>query len=109
MYRKYWEYFLSIEDDLVRLSRYIELAEANYKTYSIELSRIILASSSEFDVIAKALCKAIDSSSSASNIDEYRGVILSRFPKFPTMQIKIPRYNLSFKPWESWNNQLNPP
>jgi hypothetical protein len=24
------------------------------------------------------------------------------------MQINIPRYNLSFKPWEDWQKQINP-
>ncbi len=106
--QKYWEYFLAIEDDLVKTSRFVEFCPDNYKTYSVEFARIILASSSEFDVIAKAICKEIDPSSNANNIDEYRSVILSRYPRFYTMQIDIPRYNLSFKPWDTWSNQENP-
>ena len=99
---------MAIEDDLVKTSRFVEFCSDNYKTYSVEFARIILASSSEFDVIAKALCKEINPSSDASNIDDYRNVILSRYPRFHAMQIDIPRYNFSLKPWDTWNSQVNP-
>jgi hypothetical protein len=49
----HWNYFLAIESDLENLSRYIEFIDTNFKTYSIELAHLLLASSSEIDVVLK--------------------------------------------------------
>jgi len=57
----HWNYFLALESDLERVSRYIEFDKANFKTYSIELAHLLLAASSEVDVVAKTLCQRIDS------------------------------------------------
>jgi hypothetical protein len=41
---------------LENVSRYIEFIDANLDTYSIELAHLLLASSSECDVVFKELC-----------------------------------------------------
>ena len=50
-------YFLALEHDLEVISRYIKFREENFDVFSIELARLLLASASEVDVIAKLLCK----------------------------------------------------
>ncbi len=40
----HWNYFLAIESDLEKVSRYIEFAENNYGVYSIELAHLLLTS-----------------------------------------------------------------
>lgn len=104
----HWEYFLAIEDDLVRTSRFVEFSENNYKTYSIEFAKIVLASASEFDVIAKMLCKEISPENKVTNIDDYCDVITSYFGKFTTMEVKLPRYRMSLTPWAGWNREQSP-
>jgi hypothetical protein len=104
----HWEYFLAIEDDLVTCSRFIEFNENNFDAYSIEFARILLASASEFDVVAKMICKEIKPNKNPSNINEYRTLITNEFPKFYSTEIKIPRYALSFSPWIEWDNDENP-
>ena len=32
----FWEYYKTFESDIDKLSRYIELSEDNFKTYSVE-------------------------------------------------------------------------
>lgn len=39
--RLHWNYFLALERDLEVLSRYVEFANRNYKTYSIELAHLL--------------------------------------------------------------------
>lgn len=104
----YWEYFLALENDLVKTSRFVEFSAANFETYSIEFSRIILASASEFDVIAKLLCGVISSDTRAANINDYRKIILKAYPKFPTMKINLSRYGIQLEPWKSWEKGANP-
>ncbi len=104
----YWEYFLSIEDDLYKTSRFVEFVPENYNTFSIEFSRIILSSCSEIDVIAKEICSIISEEKKASNVSDYREIILSRFPKFHSVQLNIPRFKIILNPWSDWEKSENP-
>lgn len=104
----HWEYFLSIESDLERCSRFVEFSPQNYSTYSVEFARIIMAAASEFDTLAKQLCHLIDPSQNPQNIKQYYPIITSKYSKFTQYEILVPRYNLSFKPWETWSASSPP-
>jgi hypothetical protein len=106
----YWEYFLAIEDDLVKTSRYVEFNQDNYNTYSIEFARIILASSSEVDVIAKLLYPPIykDGKEINRTICHHKKGITPRFPRFTTMEINVPKYGLTLQPWQDWLTNKSP-
>jgi hypothetical protein len=78
----HWQYFIAIESDLERTGRYVEIAPANFKTYSIEFARILLSASSEVDVVSKLVFEGIDRNKSYETIDHYRGSIISRYPRF---------------------------
>ena len=106
-HQHYWEYFLAIEDDLVKTSRFVEFSTDNFKTYSIEFAKIILASASEFDVIAKILCNKI-SAKKVCNINDYREVILEKYPQFHSMDVNLSRYDIKLSPWSDWNTGGNP-
>jgi len=104
----HWEYFLSIEKDLLKCTNYVDFTEDNYNTYSIEFAKIIMTSGAEIDVIMKLLCKSINPSLSPRNITEYYNIIHSKYPKFNDFEIELPKYHLSFKPWENWTNTNSP-
>ena len=103
-----WDYFLSIESDLDRCSRFVHFSEENYETYSIEFARIIMASSSEFDTIVKNICKSIAPSESPSNITEYYPILMTKYPQFTSFAISIPKYNLTIRPWNDWTTESRP-
>lgn len=103
-----WNFFISLEHDLEEISRYIEFSENNFQTYSIELARLLLAASSEVDVVAKQLCKLLDPESTANDICNYRKVIISKCPNFPDEIIFIERYGLSSQPWLNWAKDMSP-
>ncbi|WP_022664771.1 hypothetical protein [Desulfospira joergensenii] len=122
MNQPHWHYFLLLEDELVGISRFVELSEDNYEVYSIEFAKLFLSICSEVDVVAKLLCKEADSplfdktkGSRDPNMSTYRCVINSKFPDFHKAQVKIPLYNLSFEPWNNfkidkslpWWNEYN--
>src|SRR5947208_1619957 len=100
--KHHWNYFLALEFDLEKISRYIEFA------YSIELTRILLSASSEIDVIMKQLCTLIDSFKNYNNINDYRILIQNNLPEIINEEISINRFELLFKPWESWSGEKNP-
>ena len=106
--KPHWNYFLALEDDVARLSRYLEPAEANFEAYSLELARILFAAASEVDVVAKQLCNQIDPAGSANNIDQYRTALMRHRPEIAQSQVSIPRFGLAFSPWERWAHNANP-
>ena len=106
----YWRYFLSIEGDLEKTTRYVEPVPANYGTYSIEFARILISAGSEVDVVSKALCRKLDPDkwkNAKGNIDAYRRVI-SRPYRIYDKKVTIPRNRLSFAPWDEWRREAKP-
>lgn len=104
----HWNYFLALENDLETIARYIEFIECNFKTYSIELAHLLLAASSEIDVVMKELCSIISPDEKASNIDDYRQVIKTKKPELINEKVYISRYGIEFPPWDNWNRDDNP-
>ena len=108
MQHPHWDYYLTVLDDLDKASRFVEFARENFRTYSVEFVRIILSVGSEIDVVAKLLSEQIGSPRPPQNINEYREIILNRFPSFPAIEISAPKYNLTFIPWQAWQRNENP-
>jgi hypothetical protein len=104
----HWNYFLSIEEDLHRLSRFVEFTVDNFETHSIELARILLAASAEVDVVAKQLCGQIGIGRNASNIDDYEEVIEVELQILIETHVDIPRHGLTLRPWGNWEDGKNP-
>ncbi|MBD2146989.1 hypothetical protein [Sphaerospermopsis sp. FACHB-1194] len=103
----YWQYFLALEQDLNKFSRYVEFSENNYNTYSIEFTRIYLSVCSEIDVVAKILSNNLGNPN-AKNICDYKHTILATYPNLPNLDIQIPRYSLSLTPWSDWSSCDSP-
>lgn len=105
----HWNYFIAIEQDVSRLSRFIEFDERNYCAFSIEMARVLMISSAEIDVIMKMYCKELCSTSNPGNITDYQAVIERESPDFFMSYVKMPRYGIeSFIPWKSWKDAISP-
>jgi hypothetical protein len=104
----HWQYFIAIESDLENTTKYVEIAEKNFKTYSIEYARILLSASAEVDVISKLVCQKINPEKHYNNINDYRDCIAAFSPDFHLFKITIPRYGLEIRPWENWGKGENP-
>ena len=106
---EHWNYFLSTEEDILKLSRYVEFDKRNYNCFSVEMARLLMAAAAEVDVVCKQLCLTINPASRASVINQYRDVIVRAFPMIPAFEVVIPRYGLRLKPWTNWRRSNNPP
>jgi hypothetical protein len=104
----HWNYFLAIENDVSRIARYIEFQPDNFSTYSIELARVLLAASSEIDVIAKLVCQQCDPDALPKNINDYARIILETRPDFIKLTAVIPRFGITLQPWISWTAKNSP-
>lgn len=105
----HWNYFLSIEQDLDRLSRFIEFDEQNYDCFSLEIVRLLIAAVAEVDVVCKQICQRINPASVADNIHKYRDEIMPAYPVMSRFEVLAPRYGLRLKPWESLNQPRGVP
>jgi hypothetical protein len=79
---------------------------------------LILAVCSEIEVVAKQLCevhapnwpppnkdgKPIE----RLNMDHLRAGLAAAFPNLYTIEVRLDRFDLRFKPWESWGLGRNP-
>ncbi|WP_217468160.1 hypothetical protein [Burkholderia arboris] len=104
----HWNYFLALEEDLDRLSRFVDLAAGNDATYSIEIARLLLGASSEVDVVLKQLCRKHNPESTAESINAYFGVISQACSNFIAFEVQIPRYGLTLHPWIDWAERHPP-
>lgn len=104
----HWNYLLALDRDMEAVSRYIEFATPNLGVYSIELAHLLFAAASEVDVLAKLVCKQNAPSERPRNIDDYKPIILRAFPDLPTTAAYVPRYGMSFAPWDNWSGTTNP-
>lgn len=103
-----WNYFLALESDIENIARYIELDKDNFETYSIELSRLLIAACAELDVLFKQLCEYISSESTPDNIAQYADILFGEYTEINLTTIVCPRYSLIFKPFSSWSNSSAP-
>lgn len=100
----HWNYYLALEQDLEKLSRYIEFHEDNYCVYSIEITRLLLATAAEVDVVLKNICEFLDASAKRYGIDDYRKLLLKHDLYMVGSGVVCRRYDLNFKPFKSWQN-----
>lgn len=104
----HWDYYLALENDVEKLARYIEFDESNFETHSIELARLLLAASSEVDVVMKGLCKYLSPGFKGENINSYKEIIKEHFSMLIDKQVISDRYGLTLAPWSNWNGEKNP-
>lgn len=100
--RLYWEYFLSLESDVISLSRYIALDRKNKKTHSIEMARLLLASSAECDALLKEVCKKLDNTFNKNNgaIDKYRQILNNKVINLSSLTVRLRGHHWTLKPWK---------
>ncbi|MCQ8129390.1 hypothetical protein [Methylomonas rivi] len=98
----HWRYFVLIEKDLEKTSRYIEICEDNYSTYSNQIAHSLMASASEFDVLAKSICEKLNPTGTHGSINQYFETINAFAPDVLGTEISLPRFGISFSPLGDW-------
>jgi hypothetical protein len=117
----YWQYFLSLETDLITTSRYIEFngvndstVKNNDKTFSTELLRIFLTACAECENILKIILakeNVSENTIKSADILKIQDIMMniSTYHKLPNRIIACEAYSLNFNPWEAWNNSRSSP
>lgn len=108
MKNPYWHYFISLEKDFMHSIEFVELADSNQNAFSIFYAKLLFTTCAEVEVVLKALCARVAPGGNPRNIDQYRQIILTKYPAFPKIEIQLPRYSMSRIPWASWSDGINP-
>jgi len=103
--RDHWNYFLAVEEDVERFSRYVDFSEANMETYSIELARLLFASAAEAEVVARLLCDSIKPGHGRKDLEKFGKVICLEFPFLTELKVVLPRFSLECQPWAGWRKK----
>lgn len=107
---KHWNYFLSVESELMLCSKYIDFDKRNYLSFSNEFAKIIMLSASEVEAIFIELCNKIAPNTSGKNrnIKDYYKILKENHPDMINCEIEIPSHKLKIKPWEGWSEYSSP-
>jgi hypothetical protein len=105
-----WNYYLTLVKELSTISDFIEFDEANYSTYSTELAKLLMAASSEVDVVLKQLCGSLNKKRKHRTIEDYKKTIKADAVAkiFINESVLIPRHGLELHPWDNWNGTGHP-
>lgn len=106
-FQLHWNYYLAIESELKTLTRFIEFSENNFKTNSIELSKLLMTLGSEIDVILKLICKDIFKEIKG-NMKGYLEVLIKELPIILNESIYINQYNIELKPFKDCTSESTP-
>lgn len=104
----HWNFFINLEEDLERLSRFVDFSERNNATFSIEIARLLMGASAEVDVVLKQLVVKHNNLSKADSINSYFPEITANCPSFVNYEVTIPRFGLTLTPWTNWTNNSPP-
>ncbi len=100
-----WNYFLSIERDLSETSRYIE-PYGQENAYSFEFYKIIMLSCAEIESAFKKLCKKVAPDEKCGNMENYKSIILKKFPQICSCEVVIPRWHAQgIYPFNDWDSK----
>ena len=101
-YPHHWSYYMSLEADLLEASRFVEICPENFRTHSVQFTRMLLAAGSEVDVMSKLLCLQLDPGANPRNIDQYRETIDRGRPALRGLVIGVQWLPVRVTPWKSW-------
>jgi hypothetical protein len=98
----HWAFFIALEQDIEIAARYVEPQPNNYKTFSLEICRILFAACSECEVVLKEIAALRGIDPRGFDIEDLRKEITAHTSDLIKERVFVPRYGLSLGPWENW-------
>lgn len=106
--RSYWNYYIELEEQLLATKRFVEFNIANDKTFSIEYLKLLQATCSEIDVVAKIIAEYNDphfKSIKSKNIQRWGLVIQKTFPEICKCSVFF-NHDYAVTPWHNWKYEV---
>jgi hypothetical protein len=92
----------ALSNDLMQLSRFLQFDARNFKAFSLENSRLLLASCTEIDSLLQQLCSHLKPGKRVKRIDKYLEIAEELFPELIEATGFVGSYGISLTPWIEW-------
>ena len=102
--RSYWNYFIDLEEQLISTKRYVDFDKTNDNTFSIEYLKLLQATCSEIDVVAKIIAEYYDSSFAVAenkSIQKWGFVLQNTFKDLNNLSVQF-NNDYDIVPWNNW-------
>lgn len=106
----YHNYFITLEDKFLEISKYVEIDPKNFGTFSSEIAFLFMASCSEFEVVSKELCKILNPEfiSEGAKIVDIKKCLHQSLPEIFDEVVDVLLFRMEFKPLKIWSNKTPP-
>jgi hypothetical protein len=107
---KYWNYFLTLEDEFLDIEKIIPIDALNNNTFSMYYMKIFFSICSEIDVLFKEFIEYNNwdnFSQNDGNFGKYKNIINQYLPNFSTEIIIFSKVK-DIKPFDNWNFNKKP-
>ncbi len=105
--KKYWDYYLILERDLINIQPYVSFHQDNFNCFSNEFIKLYQAICSEIDVVCKQYCNYL-SGKPGRDINDYRTILLSNHSEIASHKVDVRDMDKCIlDPWRAWNEQSN--
>lgn len=98
--RNYWNYYLHLENKIIKTQNYVEWNEQNYGTFSNEFASLIQVTGAELDNFFKAYCRI---NRKDCKITDYADFILNDFPEITGQKVLIRDKGIELQPFNGWD------
>lgn len=100
--KSYWNYFIELEEQFISTKRFVDFDKSNNGTFSIEYLKLLQATCSEIDVVAKIIAEQkAPTFKEFKNIQKWGFVIQNAYPNIGSFSAYFNNdYNIT--PWANW-------
>lgn len=99
----HWNFFRLLERDLEECFHFVAPVTEHYGVYSDRFARIILMACSELENAVRGFAKHTKHAVGKDSFWTCLGAVVSKYPSFSEMKIKIPRHNINLQPWSDYD------
>lgn len=96
----HWEYYLLLEEDFMGTTRYVELDQANFNTFSKEYYKMFMSICMESEALMKAISGV--GGNAYSNIGIFGAGVLNKYPDIINKEVNVNYTNIILKPYSGW-------
>ncbi len=100
----FWNYYLSIENDLSDTSQFIE-PNGQENVYSFEFAKLLILACTEVEAVFKAICFEIKGEHVQGRMCEYKETILTAYPRIVEAEVAVDRLGRTIKPFDGWDKE----
>lgn len=98
-----WNYYLILEEDFLKVERFIEIEEDNFNTYSKEFVKQFQAICSELDVMFKMFCGYKLTEGNKSMFD-YSKYMKENYPEISNKKAVLIQNGIEIQPFQNWKH-----